>query len=58
MTNAEKIMSYDIKQMADYLCYLTGSTCENCRFGECEAREECAAIKYLQSEAKEDERWS
>ena len=56
MTRAEQIRKMDDAQLADYLCYITGSRCGECRFGECEAREECAAMRYLHEETKEEEK--
>ena len=54
MTIADRIRQMDDMQLADYLCFISDSQCENCKFGKCGT--ECAAMKYLKKESVDGER--
>ena len=57
MTNFDEIKAiYDIDEMSDYLCHMTGSVCEHCKFADgrsVKASEECALTEYLRREVDE-----
>ena len=58
MTNAEKIRKMSDSDLADFLCDVSGTKCAACKFNGGERvhvfEEECAVMKWLREEAKEN----
>ena len=55
MTRAEQIREMDDKELADFLCEMSESKCDSCKYADgmkVMLEDQCAAMRYLKEEVE------